>query len=216
MPTWLDMREAENIRALHDVRDLKSRAIQSQYSASPTILSLAAGFQKHLEQTADRDSFYEKFFDIYSAEGPGLDNWGRILAQPRTIEDGEASITLTDEYYRLLLLYKALANISSSDAATLNQLLANLVATGIAGFPRACYVLEVDTMVIRWVFEDFLNELQLAVFKAAGTLARWAGVGWELYAVNPEQVFGFDGGLMHPFNQRPFAPDKAMISNRGG
>ncbi len=215
MPTWYDHREAEDLRALSNTRNLKSYAIQSQYGASVKMLALMADFQDKIEPTADIDLFYEKFFNIYTAEGVGLDIWGRILAMPRTIEDGESSITLTDKYYRLLLLYKALANISRSDANTLNSLLAELVNTGIALLPPAAYVLEVDTMVIRWVFEDFMNPLQMAVFKAAGTLARGAGVGWELYAIDPTKVFGFDGSGMHPFDQAPFVPDNAMIGDRG-
>ncbi len=213
MPTWYSTRQTEDLRALSDVRNLKSYAIQSQYGASAKLLNLLAGFQEKIEPTADVDLFYEKFFNIHTAQGPGLDGWGRILGVARTIEDGEVSITLADDYYRLLLLYKALANISRADAATLNHLLAELVNTGIALLPPAAYVLEVDTMVIRWVFEDFMNDIQLAVFKAAGTLARGAGVGWELYAVNPSQVFGFNGSGFHPFDQAPFAPDKSLLSS---
>jgi hypothetical protein len=214
MPTWYSPRRTEDLRALSDVRNLKSYAIQSQYGASVKMLGLLAGFQEKIEPTLDIDLFYKKFFNILSAEGVGLDGWGRILAIPRTIEDGDISITLTDDYYRLLLLYKALANISRADAATLNHLLAELINTGISLLPPVAYVLEVDTMVIRWVFEEFMNDIQLAVFKAAGTLARGAGVGWELYAINPGQVFGFDGSGMHPFDQAPFVPDNAMMSNR--
>lgn len=162
MPTWRDVREAENLRALHDAREMTSHAIQSQYSASKKILALAAAFNTRLDPRADMDVFYTDIMDIYTASGWGLDNWGWILAMPRTIDDADtvAALTLEDEYYRLLL-YKALANISASDLATLNSLL-------------------VDTMVIRWVFEGFLNDTRLAVFKTAGTLARGAGVGWEL------------------------------------
>jgi hypothetical protein len=123
-------------------------------------------------------------------------------------------ITLDDELFRLLLLYKALANISASDAATQNKLLSVLIDTGIGGFGNVAYVLEIDTMVIRWVFEDFMTPLQLAVFRVAGTLARGAGVGWELYAVNPENVFGFAGSDMRPFNQAPFASDNALTTSR--
>ena len=114
-------------------------------------------------------------------------------------------IVLDDDYFRLLLLYKAMANISASTAAAQNALLAMLVSSGIGSFPHAAYMLEVGTMTIRWVFEDFMTPLRLAVFKAAGTLARGAGVGWELYAVNPEKVFGFDGSGMQPLNQAPFS-----------
>jgi hypothetical protein len=211
MPTWTDWRKTEDIRERRNIRSRKPYTIQSQYSASKRMLNLAKGFQVRLEPTADVDLFYDKMFNIMTAEGVGLDNWGRILAIGRTIEDNGVSLTLSDEYYRLLLLYKALANISRSDADSLNHLLATLMATGVGGFTAAAYVLEVDTMVIRWVFEDFLDAIQLAVFKVAGTLARGAGVGWELYAINPNQVFGFDGSEMQPFNQAPFAPDNALI-----
>ncbi|MGL4208548.1 MAG: hypothetical protein ACRCTY_04095, partial [Candidatus Adiutrix sp.] len=61
-----------------------------------------------------------------------------------------------------------------------------------------------------WVFEDFMGPMEMGVFKAAGTLARGAGVGWEMYALNPEMVFGFDGSTMHPFNQRPFTPTELL------
>lgn len=216
MYTWRDFREVLNLRELENIRELTSYAIQSQYSASKKILALAAGFQMRLDPHLDVDLFYGKMFNIYTAEGAGLDNWGTILQMPRTIADPDTgeSVTLDDEYYRLLLLYKAMANISASTAIAQNYLLAMLVNTGIAGFPRAAYVLEVDTMVIRWVFEDFLDELQLLVFKAAGTLARGGGVGWELYAVAPQKVFGFDQSLMQPFNQAPFAPDAALVMHR--
>ena len=216
MYTWRDFRETLDVRELENIREDTSYAIQSQYSASKKILAMAAGYQSRICPEADVELFYRKMFDIYTAKGVGLDNWGLIVQMPRTISDPDTgkSVTLDDEYYRLLLLYKALANISASDADTQNKLLSALVNTGIAGFPRAAYVLEVDTMVIRWVFEFFLDDIQLAIFRVAGTLARGAGVGWELYAVNPAQVFGFDGSMMQPFNQAPFAPDNALILGR--
>ena len=216
MHTWRDWREVLNVRELENIREFTAYTIQSQYAASKKILGLAAQYQAQIDPHLDVDLFYRKMFDIYTAEGVGLDNWGVILQMGRTIMDPDTgtNITLTDDYYRLLLLYKAMGNISASTAAAQNALLAMLVNTGIAGFPRAAYVLEVDTMVIRWVFEDFLDEIQTAVFKVAGTLARGAGVGWELYAVDPRRVFGFDGDGWQPFNQAPFAPDNALVIRR--
>lgn len=244
MYTWRNWRDVKDVRELENTREFTSYAIQSQYSASKKILALAAGFQERIDPHVDVDLFYRKMIDIYTAEGFGLDNWGVILQIGRTIpgpyagdcfgfdgsglapfdqlpfapDSGSAAavtmITLDDELFRLLLLYKALANISASDAATQNKLLSVLIDTGIGGFGNVAYVLEIDTMVIRWVFEDHMTPLQIAVFKVAGTLARGAGVGWELYAINPGQVFGFDGSAMQPFNQAPFAGDKSLIANR--
>lgn len=216
MPTWPNFRDRPDIRELDNIRETSSEAIQSQYAASARITALADGFQLRIDPTADISLFHDKIFNILTAQGVGLDTWGNILAMPRSISDPDTGklVTLQDEHYRLLLLYKALANISPADARSLNTLLRTLTGTGIAGFPRAAYVLEVDTMVIRWVFEDFLDEMQLLVFKAAGTLARGGGVGWELYAVDPNRVFGFDGGDWQPFNQAPFAPDNALVIKR--
>ena len=253
MHTWRNWRDVKNTRALENIRAFTSYAIQSQYSASRKILALAAGYQKRIDPYVDVGLFYRTMFNIYTAEGVGLDNWGVILQIGRTIpgpymgdsfgftekpplpaeysgprfqpfnqypftpdsgSDARAvMITLDDELFRLLLLYKALANISASDAATQNKLLSVLIDTGIGGFGDVAYVLEIDTMVIRWVFEDVMTPLQRAVFQVAGTLTRGAGVGWELYSVNPGQVFGFDGSGMQPFNQAPFGGDNSLTTN---
>lgn len=214
--TWRNWRDVANTRELENIRDCTSYAVQSQYSASKRIRALAAGYQTRIDPNIDIQLFYDKMFNIYTAEGVGLNNWGNILQIFRLITDPDTGISfsLNDELYRLLLLYKALANISASDAASQNKLLSVLVDTGIGGFSNTAYVLEVDAMVIRWVFEDFMDDIQRVVFKVAGTLARGAGVGWELYAVNPAQVFGFNGSGMNPFNQSSFASDNALIQKR--
>lgn len=211
MPTWSDVRWNPDLRAGHNLRGMRSRAIQSQYSASARILALAAMMRDMLDPLPEEDLFYRKMFDILTAEGEGLDNWGRILDMGRTIagRDG-VSLTLEDGLYRLLLLYKAMANISPGDPESLNRLLKALCDTGVGGLPRAAYVLETGPMVIRWVFEDYLTDEQQAVFEAAGTLARPGGVGYEWYFVNPGQIFGFDGSGLHPFNQAPFRPDNSL------
>jgi hypothetical protein len=214
MPTWNDIREDGDLRAEHNLRGVRSLAIQSQYSASRRLLAMTGSFQDVLDPTVDIDLFYKRIFNILTAEGYGLDNWGRILGIARVISDEGVSLTLEDEMYRLLLLYKAMANISDATAAGLNRLLGVLIATGVGGLPARAYVLEIAPMVIRWVFEDFMSPIQLAVFNAAGTLARGAGVGWEFYAISPGKVFGFDGQLMLTFNLAPFAPDDAWKAAR--
>lgn len=241
--TWRNWRDVKNIRELENIREFTSYAIQSQYSASKRIRALSAGYQARIDPHVDIELFYDKMFNIYTAEGFGLDNWGEILQIGRNIPgpyvgdsfgfDGSllspfnqrpfvpndpatlnTFITLDDESFRLLLLYKALANISASDAATQNLLLSVLIDTGVGGFGEVAYVLEVDTMVIRWVFHSYMTPTQFAVFQVAGTLARGAGVGWELYTIDPVLTFGFDGSEMRPFNQAPFAGDKSLTKNR--
>lgn len=239
--TWRNWRDTDNVRKLGNVREHTSYAIQSQYSASKRILAVAKSYQTRINPKLDIKLFYDKMFNILTAEGFGLDNWGEILQRPRSIrgpyngkcfgflgsflhpfddlpfapdthtKDG-TYITLDDELYRLLLLYKALANISASDAATQNKLLSVLIDTGIGGFKNPAYVLEIDTMVIRWVFESHLTTTQRAIFEAVGTLARGAGVGWQLLTLSPSFTFGFAGQRMQPFNQAVFTLDNILLT----
>ncbi len=212
MTTWTDYRTAD-VRSLFDVKSDACASIQSQYSASDNMTSVIAGFARMIDPYEEIQSFYDDIFNILSAQGQGLDLWGEIIDIPRIISVNDASaMTLDDDHYRALLLYKALANISSSDIATLNKLLQTLIDTDIGVFNGNAYVLETGPMKIRWVFEYFLNEVEMAIFKTAGTLARGAGVGWEMYAVDPDKVLGFDGSKMKSFNQAPFVPDDALYT----
>ena len=85
MYTWRDCRDTLDVRELDNLREMTGYAIQSQYSASKRLLALAAGFQGRLDPHEDIDLFYEIMFDIYTAEGFGLDNWGVILGIGRDI-----------------------------------------------------------------------------------------------------------------------------------
>jgi hypothetical protein len=214
MPTWSDVVKIENLRAEHNLRGMRSYAIQSQFSASKNLLQVAKVLQDSLSCEKEINLFYAKFFDILTSEGIGLDNWGKILGITRIISDEGITLNLDDSLYRLLLLYKAMANISASKIDSLNQLLKTLCDSGIGNLPKRAYVLEIEPMVIRWIFEDYLSAEQLAVFKAAGILAKPAGVGFEWFFVNPNILFGFDGSGLNPFNQAPFRPDNSLIERK--
>lgn len=213
MPTWYDFRSVENVRALPDVRTLLPQSIMSQYSDSPIIKSLIQGYNRLIDPYEPILEFYNKMFFIKTAEGVGLDRWGDILQISRTItgDNLEYGITLTDEQYRSLLMYKALANISAADIDSLNTLLNTLIDTGIGGFSMPAVVIEAGVMSIRWVFLDFLDDVQLAIFNYAGRYAKGAGVGDEFYNTNVSKVFGFNGSGYQPFNQGVFSPTRPVI-----
>lgn len=197
--------------------------VQSQYAASPVIRKLVDAMNARIDPEADIGLFYREVFDIMTARGWGLDVWGRILAVGRLLEvepedafgfAGSGLMTfgqgaffypsltnahsLADEPYRELLLFKALANISPADAATMNDLLGRL-------FPgEAAYVIETGVMAIRFVFECRLKPWQRALFRSYGVLTRGAGVWYEWLEVVPRETFGFAGSGMQPFDQGVF------------
>lgn len=214
----------EDVRICPDIRLWQDKTVQSQYSASPTILKLIENFRFAVSPSCDTSLFYQVIFDVDTAEGVGLDIWGRIVGVTRSVtvsaEDylgfygsllkpfNQAQFwlnaaesdqyQLTDLAYRRLIMWKALANISTADAATLNKLLALLFQNS-----KPVYVLETGIMAIRLVIEFELEPYQRAILRTYGLFAKGAGVGLEWLEV-PTPVLGFAGSGLAPFNQAPF------------
>ena len=224
----MEFRHATDIRAEPNIRDDShpgayiDATVQSQYAASPKIVALARGFAWLEDTQPDTELFYAAVFDIMTAYGWGLDNWGRILGMGRFLDyPGDdflgfqfsqlqpidqapfynpgalQTLRLDDASYRQLLLWKALANISAADAATLNDLLNRLFAAFAVTEP--VYVIEVGVMRIRLVLEFALSNQLFAAIRHYGLLGKGAGVGVELL-VAPRPCFGFAGSELHPFD----------------
>jgi hypothetical protein len=198
-PTWRNVYEVDNFRELGNVDCLASDAIESQYSASVAIRSLINGFQLRIDAEQDLETLYTHCWWIPTATGVSLDVWGRIVGIKRSLRTPSETVVWDDDYYRFLILYKALANISAGDAATMNDLLNRL-------FSGPVFVLDFLDMTIRVVFFYWMTDLEIAIVKAYGLYTRPGGVGWELYQIDPDEVFGFDGQELQPFNQGIFAP----------
>lgn len=217
--------------ARRDFIELEETTILSQYSASPRILALAHGFALRLDPAPDIDTFFENVFDIETARGWGLDNWGRILGVPRGVQvatvdwfgyygsglqpwnnapffnpaQATDNYLLTDEAYRKLLMYKAAANIGSADAATINRLLKQV-------FPDTFdHIVDNGDMSIRAVFNDYLQPVEIGILNTYGALNKGAGVQWIYLSVNPDEVFGFDNSGFQPFDQGVFIPYQLVI-----
>ena len=59
--------------------------IQSQYAASARMVELITRFAALIDPTADVELMVEKMVDPMTAEGWGLDVWGRIVALDRRL-----------------------------------------------------------------------------------------------------------------------------------
>jgi hypothetical protein len=58
----------------------------SEYANSPTILSLLQSFNDALNQTQNFDNFYDYIWNVATAQGIGLDIWGRIVGVNRNLQ----------------------------------------------------------------------------------------------------------------------------------
>lgn len=175
------------------------QTIISQYSGSPTITALLRSYAQAVDPTANLDMFFEMVWDVTTAQGYGLDVWGRIVGVGRVLlvandfvfgfneatpgaypfNEGvfynggpaEANYALSDNAYRLLILAKAAANISDGSSASINQIL-------LALFPGRgnCYVVDGLDMTMTYTFEFTLTAVELAIVVQSGALPRPAGV----------------------------------------
>ena len=165
-----------------------------------------------------------------TAEGIGLDIWGRIVGIGRRLwlendeffgfsyqdllpfdqapfwnkSASEGQFPLSDDAYRLLIFYKAAANIGRGDMASVNSLLQLLFAEKHG--PDSCFVLEIAPMSIKAVFTFDLTSYEVALLKQYGLLNRPAGVEFSWFQVNTGAVFGFSGSGLQPFDQGVFTP----------
>lgn len=119
------------------------------------------------------------------------------MSQGRFALENEISsaFTLQDSAYRVLILTKALANIITTTAPAMNQLLRNL----FPGRGRA-YVRDLGNMAMQFVFNFVLTPVERAILTESGVLPHPAGVLYSVQVI-PPKLFGFQGypGAL-PFN----------------
>ncbi len=210
--------------------------VQSQYAASPHIRALVDSFWKAINPEADINEIYEKMVNPETAEGFGLDVWGRIVAIGReyiALDEGTEYLGFNPPagvtnprlnslnnapFYRPVDGKVRLADNAYRTYIFIKAMinigtgtLASLNEMLAFMFPntKICCI-HVDTMVLRLVIQTRIS----AADKTALLQLSWlpAGVGLELYqVVNP--TFGFNGSGLMPFNQGTFATYK-VTSNQ--
>lgn len=146
----------------------------SQYANSSALTTLLDNFDSYIDQTQNFDAFYDDIWNINTAQGYGLDVWGRIVGVNRVLkvqvgknfgfqEAGTISadpfnqspfyggsrltdnFSLSDQSYRTLIFAKAAANITNGSIAAINRILMNL-------FPNRGNAFVVDTVKIGLYF----------------------------------------------------------------
>ena len=181
--------------------DNVEQTIISQYATSPTITALIESFNAAVDPTGNINNFLVWIWQVSTAQGFGLDIWGRIVGVSRVVATSPATV-LTDAQFLQLILLKALANISRASSYSINSLLIDWI-----GSTGRAYVNDLGNMEIRYMFEFALQPFQVIIITDSGIFLRPAGVGgWMVNTALP--VFGFSGmtdGAV-PFGQAPFMP----------
>lgn len=171
------------------------KTIISQYAASNRLRELIADFDDCLKPSANVDRFYDLVWNIQTAQGYGLDLWGRILGVTRVLEvvpegyfgwdqgdrqtwghgpwfgnPATPNYRLSDDAYRVLLYARALANLTDCSIQSLNRLLTLL-------FPEVkAYVTDGLDMTMTYHFSPSPSPVELAIINQTGVLPKPVGV----------------------------------------
>jgi hypothetical protein len=177
------------------------KTVISQYANSDRLTMLITNFDEYIDQTQNLDAFFDLMFNVDTAQGYGLDVWGRIVGVTRTLHIANpglffgfdeastlsaqplnqaafytgASLTsnfqLSDSSFRTLIFAKALSNISDGSIKSINQLLLNL-------FPGRgnAYVADTGNMTLAYTFKFVLTSVELAILGQSGVLPKPVGV----------------------------------------
>ena len=204
--------------------------IIAQYANSPIILALLNNMNSYIDPSTNLTNLYNMIWDVGTAQGYGLDVWGRIVGVNRAINMpltttnfigfregsvwqpfGQAPFwsgvsgsvyLLSDSVFRTLILMKALANISRCSAQNINKILTTLFGSG-----GKCYALDRGNMAMLLLFEFSLDLGSLLVMTQSGAIPRPAGVqAYLISGFSPPSGFGFNGSGLQPFGQGTFFP----------
>ncbi|WP_290371937.1 DUF2612 domain-containing protein [uncultured Parasutterella sp.] len=200
--TWRNILSVADFRKISNVRSLISIALQSQYSHSERYRQLGLLFNAEIDASPQLDAFFNNILNPETAVGVWLEWWGKRVGVTRNLLIDGVDTRLDDEFFRFLIFYRAVVNVSNGTAETINRLLTKLI-----GLP--VFVSDYQNMSIRIRIVGEPTSVQIAILKNYGLLNRPAGVLANIESVVPnELVFGFFGSNLLPFNQGVFNPSK--------
>jgi Protein of unknown function (DUF2612) len=180
------------------------KTIISQFANSPILTQLIENFDSYVDQTVNMAAFFDDMWNVDTAQGYGLDVWGRIVGVVRTLQVAGAgdyfgfaealpgsepfgvasfyagapltsNFDLPDSSFRTLIFAKALSNISDGSVKSINQLLINL-------FPNRgnCFVTDGLNMSMTYTFNFVLSQVELAIIGQSGVLPKPVGVSTSI------------------------------------
>lgn len=203
--TWFNFASVEDVRGIPDVASTQSEAIQTQYAFSADFQNLGSLMQDVIDATLDLERLHAAAMDPQTAYGVYLDWWGQKVGVDRFIKVRGEYVRFDDDYFRFLILYRAACNISNGSADAANKLLQRLTDTTV-------FVVDyLDMSVNSIVIIGNISDLQAMILQTYGLLNRPAGVLTNLLVIYPdEQIFGFEGSTLMPFDVGVFNPGRTI------
>jgi Protein of unknown function (DUF2612) len=176
--------------------------IISQYANSPIITGLVAAFDTWIDQTLDLDNFYDDIWNVTTAQGYGLDVWGRIVGVQRVVEIQQGQYFGFNEQQPTVQdfapggLGPFYTGVAATSAYSLSdqtfrtlifaKAMANISNGSVASINAIlrtlfvgrgnCYVVDGLNMTMQYVFRFQLLPVELAIVEQSGVLPKPLGV----------------------------------------
>jgi Protein of unknown function (DUF2612) len=179
------------------------QTVISQYANSPIITQILESLDAALDQTENFDNLYDDIWNVQTAQGYGLDVWGRIVGVTRVVKlpaapwfgfqealPGPVSFNesgVTGAFYNGSPEFN---NYVLADSDFLTLILAKAAANISNGsipainnilmtlFPNLgnCYVTDGQNMTMTYTFTDTPSQVQLSIAAGSGILPKPVGV----------------------------------------
>lgn len=193
------------------------KTIISQYGNSTRILELISNMNGYIDPSVDLNTFYSMVWDIDTAQGFGLDIWGKIVGVSRNLQvsntigylgfnEGQTA-ALDYQTFGSGIFYSGHVTgsyVLSDDAYRVLiylKALANISNATIPSYNKLlnymfsgrgrCYAVDNGLMQIRFVFEFALMPYEISILSSGAAIPRPSGVGVSLYQVDMAGTFGF-------------------------
>lgn len=178
------------------------KTVVSQYANSPIITQLISNLDQYLDQSENFDDLFDLIWNVDTAQGYGLDVWGRIVGVVRTLTISvdeyfgfEEQVPTVDTFGPggVSTFYTGAGlttNFSLSDDAfrvlIFAKALANICDGSIPAinqillnlFPNRgnCYVTDGENMSMTYTFDFPLTSVEAAIITQSGALPKPVGV----------------------------------------
>jgi len=177
------------------------QTIISEYLNSPSIFQIITNFNTCIDPTVNLDAFFDLIWNVSTAQGVGLDIWGRIVGVQRVLQVASGvyfgfaeaadsvsetpfnqapffsggsptgNFALTDASFLTLIFAKAFANICNGSIPAINNILMTLF-----GSQGNAFVTDLGGMAMTFTFDFELSPVDFAIVSQSGILPKPSGV----------------------------------------
>ena len=208
------------------------QTIIAQYANSPILLGLINGMNSCIDPTVNLNNFFNQIRNVLTAQGYGLDVWGRIVGVKRTItipvvpdnfgfQEGNfwqpfgpggiapfsnGSLPGSTIYSLTDDAFRTLIlakALANISACSIQAI--NQLLSNLFGSVSRCYVIDNQNMTMTVVSEAPLSQINVNILTQSNIIPRPCGVLVHLLnGFSPETTFGFRGTGLASFGAGTF------------